>query len=238
MPGNSVVTREEWIDARKALLAKEKAFTQARAELAQERQSLPWVKIDKPYSFVGVDGKASLSDLFGSRQPARRLALHVRTGMGRRLPGLFVLGRIATIRWLCIWRRVMSRFAPSHVLRLTSSWHTRSGWVGRLTGSRHLIPTSTRIFASPSAKRNARAAEVHYNYKQQPFFQEEAPGLSVFLKNDAGEIYHTYSCFARGLDMINSAYQILDLVPKGRDEGDLPFTMAWVRRHDRYDETA
>ena len=76
--------------------------------------------------------------------------------------------------------------------------------------------------------------EMYYNYKMMSFPSDEGPGISVFYKNDKGEIFHTYSCFERGLDMLNGAYHYMDLVPKGRDEDALPYTMAWLERRDQY----
>jgi predicted dithiol-disulfide oxidoreductase (DUF899 family) len=110
------------------------------------------------------------------------------------------------------------------------AFRARMGWGFRWLSSYHTdFNQDYHVSFSPDLK------EVDYNYRQRPFFSAECPGISVFAKDRDGRVYHTYSCYERGLDMLNGAYHLLDLTPKGRDEAGLPHSIAWVRHHDRYD---
>ncbi len=235
MSRNEVVTQDQWLEARKALLAKEKAFTKARDDLSRERQSMPWVKIEKSYVFDGPDGKMSLSDLFG--EASQLIVAHFMFGpdweegcpscsfWADGYDPMVVHLAARDVAFACISR------APLEKLQ---AYKTRMGWSFNWVSS--LGYDFNQDFGVSFSEDELAGGSVNYNYKNGPFPVTEAPGLSIFYKDSAGDIFHTYSCYARGLDMMNTAYHLLDLVPKGRDEAELPFTMAWVRRHDRYDE--
>jgi len=233
---NPVVPHDKWIAARKLLLAKEKAFTQARDELSRERQALPWVKIEKDYVFQGRDGQAALSDLFGSAN--QLIVAHFMFGPD------WEEGCPSCTFWADGYDPMVVHLAARDVafasvsrapLDKLEAYKARMGWSFNWVSS--LSNDFNEDFAVSFTEAELASGSVEYNYKSGPFPSTEAPGLSVFYKDNAGDIFHTYSCYARGLDMMNTAYHLLDLVPKGRDEAELPFTMAWVRRHDSYDET-
>ena len=119
-------------------------------------------------------------------------------------------------------------------LEKLEAYKKRMGWTFKWVSS--LNTDFNRDFGVTFTPEETEKGEVFYNYEMRGFPAEEAPGASVFFKDDSGGIFHTYSCYARGLDMLNGAYHYLDLVPKGRDEADLPYGMAWLRRHDRYED--
>ena len=214
-PNHKIVSPEEWLVARKELLRKEKEFTRLRDQLSAERRELPWVKVEKQYIFEGPDGKESLADLFNGR--GQLIVYHFMFGPGWEegckscsfLSDHFD-GMTVHLNARDVSMSVVSR-APFNELQ---AFEKRMGWHFKWVSS----------------------GKVYYNYGLQEFPSEEAPGISVFYKDEAGNIYHTYSSYERGLDMLMGTYNYLDLVPKGRDEDDLTFTMAWVRHHDRYED--
>lgn len=236
MAEHMVVTREEWTAARRALLDKEKAFTQARDALTRERQALPWVRIDKSYVFKGPDGERSLGDLFGPH--SQLVVSHFMFGPdwqeGCPSCSFWADGYDPMVVHLAARDVAFAAVSRAPLDRL-QAYKARMGWSFDWVSS--LDNDFNHDFKVSFTKDEIERGDVVYNYKPQGFSGEEAPGISTFIKNEGGAIYHTYSSYARGLDMMNAAYHMLDLVPKGRDEADLPFTMAWVRRHDRYDES-
>ena len=234
MQPHKIVSREEWIEARKAHLAHEKEFTRARDRLSAERRALPWVKVDKAYAFDGPDGKADAGRSVRRAQPARRAAFHVRARLGRRLQELLVLGRRLRAHDPASGR---ARHHPGRGLARAarkSSKRSSSGWAGRSTGYRRPAATSTTTSRCRSRRTRSRPARHGYNFGTSGFGIEDAPGISVFYRDEAGDIFHTYSCFARGLDMMNAAYHYLDLTPLGRHEEGLPYPMDWLRLRDQY----
>ena len=234
MPRNEIVTQDQWLEARKALLAKEKAFTKARDDLTRERQSMPWVKVEKDYVFDRPHGKVSLADLFG---PARQLIIaHFMFGPdwdeGCPSCSFWADGYDPMVVHLAA-RDVAFAAVSRAPLEKLEAYKQRMGW--SFNGVSSLGYDFNQDFGVSFSEDELASGSVAYNYKRGPFPVREAPGLSIFYKDETGNIFHTYSCYARGLDMMNTAYHLLDLVPKGRDESELPFTMAWVRRHDSYD---
>lgn len=234
MPRIEVVTQDQWLEARKALLAKEKAFTKARDDLTRERQSMPWVKVEKDYVFDRPHGKVSLADLFG---PARQLIIaHFMFGPdwdeGCPSCSFWADGYDPMVVHLAA-RDVAFAAVSRAPLEKLEAYKQRMGWSFNWVSS--LGYDFNQDFGVSFSEDELASGSVAYNYKRGPFPVTEAPGLSIFYKDETGNIFHTYSCYARGLDMMNTAYHLLDLVPKGRDESELPFTMAWVRRHDSYD---
>jgi predicted dithiol-disulfide oxidoreductase (DUF899 family) len=230
---HKVVSPDDWLAARKALLLKEKEFTQLRDQLSAERRALPWVMVDKTYVFEGPRGRETLADLFDGR--SQLLVYHFMFGPD------WKEGCPSCSFWADNYNGVVVHLAHRDVslvgisrapLEKLEQYKQRMGWSFKWVSSlKNDFNRDYHVSFTPEEKENA-----YYNYRVGGFSGEEAPGISVFAKDTTGDVFHTYSCYARGLDMLNGAYHLLDLVPKGRDEAGLPFTMAWVRRHDRYDD--
>jgi len=228
---HKIVSRDEWLTARKALLAREKAFTQARDRLSAERRELPWVKVDKPYMFEGPQGKETLSDLFAGR--GQLLVYHFMFGpdWNEGCPSCSFWADNYNGIVVHLQQRDVTLVAISRApLEKLEAYQRRMGWSFKwLSSLGNDFNHDYHVSFTPEEQKTAA-----YNYKPGGFGSSEAPGISVFAKDAAGDVFHTYSCYARGLDMLNGAYHLLDLVPKGRDEAGLPHPMAWVRRHDKY----
>ena len=230
-----VVSQEDWLAARKRLLTKEKEFTRLRDRLSAERRELPWVRVDKDYVFDGPDGKETLADLFDGR--SQLLVYHFMFGPGweQGCPSCsFVSDHIDGANWHLPQRDVTLLAVSRAPLAEIEAFKRRMGWRFKWVSS-HGNDFNRDYHVSFTPEEMAKG-EVYYNYAMTEFDSEEAPGASVFYKDATGAIYHTYSCYARGLDTLIGAYNWLDLAPKGRDEAALPWTMAWVRHHDRYDD--
>jgi predicted dithiol-disulfide oxidoreductase (DUF899 family) len=230
---HEVVSPTEWIASRKELLRKEKEFTRLRDELSRQRRELPWEKVEKQYVFDGPNGKQTLADLFDGR--SQLIVYHFMFGPGweEGCPSCSYLadhfgGSLAHLANRDATLIVVSR-AP---LAQIEAFKKRMGWQFRWVSS--FENDFNRDYHVSFTKEEMEKGKLNYNYDMVEFPSEEGPGASVFYKNDAGELFHTYSCYARGLDILVGAYNFLDLVPKGRDEDGLAFTMAWVRHHDRY----
>jgi predicted dithiol-disulfide oxidoreductase (DUF899 family) len=233
MEHNRVVSQDEWLAARMAHLAKEKEFTKARDELSRQRRELPWVKVEKPYIFDGPDGKVTLGDLFDGR--SQLIVYHFMFGPGWKegCPSCsFVVDHMDGAAVHLAHRDVTLVAVSRAPLPEIEAFKKRMGWRFNWVSS-YGNDFNTDYHVSFTKDEMAKG-KVYYNYAMGEFPSEEAPGASVFYKSGSGDIVHTYSCYARGLDMLVGAYHYLDLVPKGRDEGALAFTMAWVRHHDRY----
>jgi predicted dithiol-disulfide oxidoreductase (DUF899 family) len=233
MTDHPVVSREEWIAARLELLAQEKGLTRQRDRLSEARRALPWVRVDKDYVFDGPDGKESLGQLFAGRSqlvvyhfmfdPEWTEGCKSCSFWADNFDGIVVHLAYRDVTMVAISR------APFPTLE---AFRRRMGWRFKWLSAFH-TDFNHDFHVSFTPEDLARGA-TYYNYRPGGFRHPEAPGLSVFCRDRAGAVYHTYSCYARGLDAINGAYQILDLVPKGRDEGGLAYSMEWLRYHDRY----
>jgi predicted dithiol-disulfide oxidoreductase (DUF899 family) len=229
---HQIVSRDEWLAARKALLAKEKAFTKARDALSQERRRLPWLKVDKTYVFEGPGGKETLTDLFAGC--SQLLVYHFMFGpdWNEGCPSCSFWadnynGAVVHLRQRDVTLVAISR-AP---LEKLESYRQRMGWSFKWVSSYgNDFNRDYHVSFTPEEQKTAI-----YNYEASGFVSSEAPGVSVFSTGADGQVFHTYSCYARGLDMLNGAYHLLDLMPKGRDEQGLSYPMAWVRRHDQYE---
>jgi len=226
-----IVSHTDWTAARVKFLEKEKAFTRARDELAAARRALPWEKVEKNYMFEGAEGSVSLADLFGGR--SQLIVYHFMFGPD------WEAGCKSCTFWVDNFERnVVHLNARDTNLVLISrgpidkllAYRKRMGWSIEWVSS--LGNSFNQDFAVSFPSEAARAGS-NYNFATIHFGGEEAPGLSVFARRD-GTIYRTYSTYARGLDMLNAGYQLLDLVPKGRDEESLEFSMEWLRRRDEY----
>ena len=235
MQKSKVVSREKWLVTRKEFLAKEKEFTRLRDQLSQQRRELPWVKVNKEYLFDGPDGKETLADLFEDH--SQLIIYHFMYGPGwqQGCPSCSFWADNFNGVVIHLNHRDISLLAVSRApLGELKAYKKRMGWSFKWVSSfendfNHDYHVS---FTSDEVKKS----KMFYNYSIGKFPSEELPGISVFYKEKQGDIFHTYSCYSRGLDMLNGAYHYMDLVPKGRDEDDLPHTMAWLHRHDQYDE--
>ena len=230
---HKVVSRDEWLAARKAHLANEKALTKARDQLSAERRALPWVRVDKDYVFDSPSGKKTLGDLFGAR--SQLIVYHFMLGpdWGEGCPSCSYLADHFDGAALHLAHRDVTLLAVSRApLPEIEAYKKRMGWGFKWVSS---YGNDFNYDFHVSFRPEEAEGQVYYNYEMGDFESDEMPGLSVFTRDASGDIFHTYSAYARGLDILAGAYNFLDLVPKGRDEGELPWTMAWVRRHDEYE---
>lgn len=231
---HAIVSQSEWLKARKVLLAKEKAFTRARDALSAQRRELPWVKVDKAYVFDGPKGRETLPELFGDK--SQLLIYHFMLGPGwvQGCPSCSYLadhfdGAIIHLAQRDVAFVVVSR-AP---FKEIEAYRKRMGWQFKWVSSNgNDFNHDFHVSFTPQEKASGK---VEYNYEMTDFPSEEAPGLSAFIKQN-GAVFHTYSAYARGLDILVGTYNFLDLAPKGRDEESLPWSMAWVCRHDEYED--
>lgn len=233
MTTHSIISREEWIDARKALLEKEKGLTQLREEVSQARRNLPWVKVDSDYVFEGLNGDETFSDLFDGR--SQLIVYHFMFGPdwedGCKSCSYMADHFNPAIAHLNA-RDISMVVASNAPLEKLEAFKARMEWSFKWLSS--MNSAFNQDYGVTFSADDVESGAVHYNYKDQAFPMTEAPGISVFIKDKGGAVYHTYSTFARGLDPMLTAYQYMDLAPKGRDEDELPFSMAWVNHHDRY----
>lgn len=233
MDAPRIVSHEEWLAARKAFLAKEKAFTQQREELAGERRALPWEKVDKPYVFEAPEGRLALADLFAGR--GQLIVQHFMFGPDweEGCPSCsFWSDNLNGIEAHLAARDTSFVMVSRGPLAKLEAYRKRMGWTFRWVSSAGSDFNFDFAVSFDPARRVE--GERNYNYGTMSFGGEEAPGFSAFRRGDDGAIYHTYSTYARGLDVLNGAYHLLDITSKGRDESALPWPMAWVKRHDRY----
>jgi predicted dithiol-disulfide oxidoreductase (DUF899 family) len=230
---HKVVSSKEWLEARKAYLAKEKEFTRQRDELSRQRRELPWEKVEKNYVFDGPNGKQTLADLFDGR--SQLIVYHFMLGPGWKegCPLCSLLadhfdGSVVHLANRDVTLAVVSRATFPEI----EAFKKRMGWRFKWLSS--FRNDFNRDYHVSFTKDEMAEGKVYYNYGVRGFSSEEGPGASVFYKDETGNIFHTYSSYARGLDILMGAYNFLDFAPKGRDEDGLAFTMSWVRHHDRY----
>ena len=226
-----VVSHDEWLDARRSLLAKEKEFTRLREELSQQRRALPWEAVAKDYSFEGPDGNQGLSELFAGR--SQLIVYHF----------MFAPDWDAGCPHCSFWadnfneiivhlnQRDVTMIAVSHApYGKLAAYRKRMGWTFKWVSSNG-TDFNFDYQASFTPEQIAEKKAL-YNFAVQDPGVAEREGISVFYKDESGRLFHTYSTYARGIDIANAAYHYLDMVPKGRDEhGRGPY---WVRRHDEY----
>jgi predicted dithiol-disulfide oxidoreductase (DUF899 family) len=231
--GRQVVTQDQWLAARKQLLKKEKEFTKLRDELSRERRELPWEKVEKEYTFQGPKGKETLAELFDGR--SQLIVYHFMLGPGWKegCPSCSFLADHFNPSVVHLAQRDVTLLAISRAsLPEIEVFKKRMGWGFKWvssSGSDFNFDHRVSFTKDQIAK-----GEKLYNFQTQ-LPGEELPGASVFYKNEDGEIFHTYSTYSRGLDILIGAYNFLELTPKGRDEEGLKHGMAWVRHHDRYE---
>lgn len=233
MSNRTIATREEWLKARTALLEDEKAHLRAGDALAEKRRALPWVKVTKPYCFQSSEGEKSLPELFGDA--SQLIVQHFMLGPDWEAgcPSCSFWadgydGMIPHIEQRDISFVTVSRGSLNEI----NTYKARMGWHFDWVSSADSDFNFDFGVSATDAQLNGGV--MTYNYRKGPTRMSELHGTSVFAKNKTGDVFHTYSTYGRGLDPMNNAYAYLDLTPAGRDEGDLPYSMAWLRRHDEY----
>jgi len=235
MTEHKVVSREEWLAARTAFLAKEKEFTRLRDELSRQRRALPWVEVEKRYVFDGPRGTETLADLFDGRSqlvvyhfmfsPERDAGCKSCSFWADNFNGIDVHLNHRDVTFVAISRAPLAKI---------EAFKRRMGWSFKWVSSAHTdFNYDHQASFTPEA---LRSGSVVYNYAQTKMDIADREGVSVFYKDESGAVFHTYSCYARGIDIVNGAYNFLDLVPKGRDEDGHDFRQYWVRYHDAYDD--
>jgi predicted dithiol-disulfide oxidoreductase (DUF899 family) len=230
---HQVVSQEEWVERRKALLQREKAFTRERDAISAARRELPWVKVEKTYTFDAPGGKATLSDLFAGK--SQLIVYHFMFGpdWDEGCPSCSLIADHYNPSVVHLKQRDVSLVAVSHAqLEKIEAFKKRMGWTFPWVSSFNSdFNFDYQASFTPEEKEKD---QVYYNFGPKGYFSSEGPGISVFYKDEAGTVYHTYSSYDRGLDMFINAYHLLDIVPKGRDEDG--HGMRWVRLHDEYED--
>jgi predicted dithiol-disulfide oxidoreductase (DUF899 family) len=234
--GYKVVSHEEWIAARKELLAREKESTRLRDQLSAERRKLPWVKVEKQYVFDGPTGKVTLADLFDGR--SQLFVKHFMLGPGWKegcvgcsfevdhIEGALVHLEHHDVTYVAISRAPLTEI---------EAFKKRMGWRFRWVSSSG--NNFNYDYHVSFTKEQIAQGKVNYNYTMTEASIEELSGISVFYKDEAGAIFHTYSAYGRGGEELLGTYMVLDLTPKGRHETGPNYDLTdWVRHHDRYDE--
>ncbi|WP_437618294.1 DUF899 domain-containing protein [Sorangium sp. So ce1151] len=228
-------SREEWLAARLALLEREKEHDRRRDALSAARRELPWVKVEEAYVFDGPSGKVTLRDLFGARRqlivyhfmfdPSWDQGCKSCSYVVDNIQGGHVHLAARDTAYCAVSRAPLAKI---------EAFKSRMGWTIPWVSSSE---SRFNFDYGVSFPEEARArGDIEYNFKKGSFPHPEAPGVSVFAR-EGDEVFHTYSTYARGLDILIGTYNYLDLTPRGRDESALSFSMSWVRHHDRYDAT-
>lgn len=233
----NVATPEKWLAARLKLLREEKEYTRLGDRLAARRRALPWVKVTKPYAFDSPRGQVTLADLFAGR--SQLMVQHFMLGPGWEQgckSCSFMMDHFnpAVVH---LNARDVSFAAISHApLKEILPFKRRMGWAVNWVSSHGT--GFNRDFHVSFTEEEIERGGVPYNYGRMDFPQTEAPGISVFARDAAGAVYHTYSTYGRGVEVVMTTYDLLDLVPKGRDEAEDEYGMEWLRHHDRYEPAA
>ncbi len=228
---HKIVPHDQWLEARKALLVKEKAFTKLRDELSQAQRDLPWERVEKDYVFDGPAGKQTLPELFGdsSQLIVYHFMFDVNEDVGCKhcsfwadnFNGIPVHLRAHDTAFVAMSRVPFAKIA---------AYHKRMGW--SFTWVSSFETDFNRDLGVTFTEDEIENGRAFFNYEFQKSPDTEREGISVFFKDGDGRVYHTYSAYARGIDIVNGAYNFIDMTAKGRDEGDTP--QRWVQRHDEY----
>lgn len=233
MTAHKIVTHDAWIAARQRFLLKEKEFTRLRDELSRERRELPWERVDKEYVFESTNGRETLADLFDGH--SQLIVYHFMYGPD------WEIGCRSCSFWADNFNNIVPHLAARDAslvavslapLQKLQAQARRFGWTFKWVSS-HGSDFNFDYHVSFSPEALERGDTV-YNYTPQKLGSTEMPGISAFFR-DGKQIYHSYSTYARGLDMLNAAYHYLDIAPKGRDEEGLAFPMQWVRHRVAYE---
>jgi predicted dithiol-disulfide oxidoreductase (DUF899 family) len=230
---HNIVSQEQWLAARKELLKMEKESTRLRDKLSAERRRLPWVKVEKNYIFDAPGGKAALADLFAGRSQLFMQHFMFGPDWQEGCPSCSFMadhidGTLAHLAARDVTMVAVSRAPLAKIEAFKKRMGWRFNWVSSYGGD------FNADFHVSFTREELAQGQVNYNYTMQEFPSAEAPGLSFFYKDAAGGVFHTYSTYGRGVELVMGTYGILDLAPKGRDEDHLGFAMEWVRHHDRY----
>lgn len=232
MTKHNVVTKQQWLEARKAHLAKEKELTRLREELSRQRRELPWVKVEKNYVFDAPGGKESLADLFAGRSQLIVYHFMFDPEWSQGCKSCSFLADHYNPAVVHLEHRDVTMVTVSKApLEKLEAFRQRMGWTFKWLSS--FGNDFNRDFNVSFTEQELKSGLAVYNYDRKPYPIKELPGMSVFTKDDDGNIYHTYSTYARGLDIFLTTYHLLDIVPKGRDEEGIEI-MSWLRHHDRY----
>jgi predicted dithiol-disulfide oxidoreductase (DUF899 family) len=235
LENHPVVSREEWLSARTKFLSKEKEFTRLRDELSRQRRALPWVKVDKRYVFQGPKGEETLADLFEGRSqlvvyhfmfnPRWDEGCHGCSFWADNFDEIGVHLNHRDVTFVAISRAPLSKLEANR---------KRMGWKFKWVSSGNT--DFNYDYVASFRPEELKTGKVLYNYSRTEMAedQEDRPGVSVFYRDGGGNIFHTYSTYARGIDLVNAAYNYLDLVPKGRDEDDVG--PLWIKHHDKYED--
>jgi predicted dithiol-disulfide oxidoreductase (DUF899 family) len=229
-----VVTTDRWLAERRKLLAREKELTRLQDQIARERRALPWVPMDDAYLFDAPEGRRTLAQLFEGRR--QLIVQHFMLGPGweQGCPSCSFMADHIDGMNLHLANRDVTLVAVSRApLAEIERFKARMGWRFKWVSS-HGTAFNDDFHVSFTPEQAARGS-IFYNFAEGPARGEEAPGISVFFEDDDGEVFHTYSTYGRGVEVMMGTYNLLDLVPKGRDERDVPYKMEWVRHHDRYE---
>ena len=229
-----IVSAEKWLAARSELLREEKEFTRLQDKMNARRRELPWVKVEKTYTFASTSGRVSLADLFGGH--SQLIVQHFMLGAGWEegcKSCSFMLDHFNTAAIHLPARdvafAVISHAPLGEILPFKQRMEWNVNWV-----SSHGSDFNQDYQVSFTPEEVAKG-KVYYNYGLREFPHEEAPGISVFARDASGTVYHTYSTYGRGVEIVMGTYPLLDLVPKGRDEANMEYGMEWLRHHDRYE---
>jgi predicted dithiol-disulfide oxidoreductase (DUF899 family) len=230
-----VVSHEQWLNERVALMAKEKEFTRLRDELSRQRRELPWEKVTKSYVFDGPRGKETLAKLFEGRSQLVVYHFMFAPEWEEGCPGCSFWADNFNGIDIHLAHRDITFLAVSRApLAKLEGYKKRMGWSFKWVSSGE--SDFNYDFGVSFDPESAKSGTASYNYGTGVKVGEEMPGVSVFIKDQKGDIYHSYSAYSRGIDLLNGAYNYIDLAPKGRDEDGLPSPYAWWRRHDQYED--
>jgi len=230
---HKIVSRAEWTEARKQLLAREKQFTRDRDQLSAARRGLPWVRVTEDYVFERARGKATLAELFDGR--SQLVIYHFMFAPDGKA------GCKSCSFWADNFNGIVDHLAHRDVKLMAisrapvdklSAFARRLGWSfdwASSNGNRF-----NHDYGVSFTPEELATGTIAYNFGEHKAHGPDMPGISVFHRDPDGAVFHTYSCYSRGIDMVNGAYQFLDLVPNGRDEAGLPYPMSWLRHHDDY----
>ncbi len=232
MVRHPVVSHEEWLAARTAFLEREKEFTRLRDALSRARRELPWERVEKEYVFETAEGPRTLAELFDGR--SQLLVYHFMFGPDweEGCPSCSFWADNFNPIVVHLNHRDVTMVAASHApLAKLEAFRKRMGWSFRWVSS---ADSDFKYDYGASFRPEEVKGGGYYNYRMGPTGSTEREGASVFYKDPSGAVFHTYSAYARGIDLMNTAYNYLDIVPKGRDEEKEKWVQAWVRHHDRY----
>jgi len=235
MTTHATATRDKWLEARLDLLAAEKDLMRRSDEVAQLRRQLPWVRVEKTYVFEGPDGPVTLADLFEGRSQLIVQQFMLAPGWEQGCKSCSFMADHTDGMTIHLAHRDATMVAVSRApLAEIERFQKRMGWQFKWVSS---YGTDFNYdFGVSFTPDEVAKGEGNYNFAHRPIPVEELPGVSVFAKDEAGNVFHTYSTYGRGVEVMMGTYRMLDLTPKGRDEGGR--NMAWVRHHDRYEPEA